>query len=78
MRLKLSERFLRCVAVTALLSAVSARGWAQEARITGHVVDAESRTAVPAAVVLIVGTTIGANTTTAARSRCGGLQTPRR
>ena len=63
MRLKLSERFLRCVAVTALLSAVSARGWAQEARITGHVVDAESRTAVPAAVVLIVGTTIGASTT---------------
>ncbi len=62
MRLTLSERFIRCVAVAALLSAVSARGWAQEARITGRVVD-ETRAPVPSAVMLIVGTTIGTNTT---------------
>jgi TonB-linked SusC/RagA family outer membrane protein len=64
MRLKLSDRFLRRAAVgAALLSATSARGWAQEERITGHIIDAESRTPVPAAVVLIQGTTIGMNTT---------------
>ncbi len=62
MRRTLSERFTRCVAVAALLSAVSARGWAQEGRITGRVLD-ETRAPVPAAVVLIVGTTIGTSTT---------------
>ncbi len=36
---------------------------AQEERITGHVVDAAEHSAIPAAAVVVTGTTIGANTT---------------
>jgi len=46
------------VAALALASPASA----QEQRITGRVVDAAEHTPIPAAVVLVTGTTVGANT----------------
>src|SRR5579871_6822129 len=47
--------------LAALLAATSAR--AQEARITGHVLDATEHAPIGAAAVLVTGTTIGQNTT---------------
>jgi TonB-linked SusC/RagA family outer membrane protein len=63
---KACGRKIRCGPLTgAALIAVmglASLARAQEQRITGRVVDAAERTPIPAAVVLVTGTTVGANT----------------
>jgi TonB-linked SusC/RagA family outer membrane protein len=56
-------RFLGRCGIALLLGAATARAQVNERRLTGHVLDDESRTPVPAVSVLVTGTQIGAATT---------------
>ncbi len=49
-------------AVLAAICGLAPRAHAQEERVTGRVIDATEHTPVPAAIVLVTGTTVGANT----------------
>ena len=61
-------------AVLVFAPAITAHAQATARRLSGRVVDADEGGAVPAATVIVNGTTVGSQPATVARSSCGCLR----